>query len=135
MNLSTTDKKKYFVYLLSSLMFGSGVILMPDIINQITITYVSIIGAFLGIDIATTLKTTNKLPEGEYKNIKEDRYVITFITTAILFGLTMLMKKKFGIDMESGSTLLAGTLFFIATAYISILEGNKLLTGIKSEEK
>jgi len=127
--MSKADIEKYFVYILCSIIFGLGLVFYPTIINDVTLAYVSIIGVFLGIDMANTLVKTNNLPEGQYQPIKKDRYVVCFIITGLFFLTEMILKKKFDIDLEGSATVLTGAIFLIGSIFIANLETNKLLTG------
>lgn len=128
MKIST---EKYLIYILSSIIYGALMFFDPAIISNITLFYVSIVSAFLGIDVAYTLKETNKLPEGEYKNIKKDRYLVTSIITGLLLLGTIIMNKVYKIDLQGASATLSATLFLVFSIYISGLELNKYLTGTK----
>lgn len=129
------NTEKYIVYSISSVIYGVLMIIVPEIVTNITIFYVSIISSFLGVDIAYTIKETNKLPEGEYKNIKKDRYIVTSIITAILLLSSIIMTKLYKVDLQSSIAVLSATLFLILSIYISGLELNKLFTGKKPEVK
>jgi uncharacterized membrane protein len=127
--MKSVTKEKYLVLILSSIIYGVGMFLYPNIINTISIFYVGIIGSFLGIDMATTLKRTNSMPEGNFKPIKKDRYIVCAIITTIFFITSLILNKLYDIQIESGLTTLGATIFIIATMYIASLEANKLLTG------
>lgn len=127
-----TTFKKYLVFILSFLMMESIIILFPSIANNSSIFYVSVLGAFLGIDMANTLKTTKLLPDGEFKPLHEDRYIFSAISTFLLLVTCIIMQKN-QIDLNSTVSILVSGLFSIATLYIASLEGNKFFTGIKQE--
>lgn len=131
--MKQVTKEKYMVLILSSIVYGVGMFLYPNIINSISIFYVGIIGSFLGIDMATTLKKTSIMPKGEFKDIKKDRYIVCASITTIFFISSLILNKVYDIAIESGLTTLGATIFVIATMYISALEGNKLLTGKKDD--
>jgi len=132
--MNKVTKEKYIVLILSSIVYGVGMFLYPNIINSISIFYVGIIGSFLGIDMANTLKKTSIMPKGEFKTIKKDRYIVCACITTVFFIASLILNKIYDIAIESGLTTLGATIFVIATMYISTLEGNKLLTGKKDED-
>ena len=125
--------EKYFIYALSSIIYGALMFFDSAIISNITLFYVTIVSAFLGIDVAYTLKETNKLPDGEYKDLKKDRYIITAIVTGLLLAGSIVMTKVFNQDLTGASATLGATLFLVFSVYIGALEGVKLLTGSKPD--
>lgn len=131
--MNKVTKEKYLVLILSSVVYGVGMFLYPNIISSISIFYIGIIGSFLGIDMVTTLKRTSIMPKG-YKPIKKDRYIVCAIITTVFFVASLILNKVYDVSIESGITTLGATIFIIATMYISTLEGNKLLTRNEKDD-
>lgn len=126
--------QKYLVYILSTLLMGAAIIFMPEVADNLSAIYMITIGSFLGIDLATTLAKTKKLPEGEFKSLKKDRYITTSLLSTVLIAMAIYVKEARGINLLETITMLSVTLMGIGAIFIAGLEGNKLLTGTKVEE-
>lgn len=120
--------QKYVIYTLSFLFMATLIFFMPNIANTTAVFFQTIIGAFIGIDLAVALKTTYTMPEGEFKRIKKDRYIFAIITNALLLGLSIYQTKVNNIDLTTSITIFTSGIFIILVTYISALEGTKLLT-------
>jgi len=128
------DFQKYLVYILSTLLMGASIIFMPEVADNLSSIYLITIGAFLGIDLATTLVKTKKLPDGDFKVLKKDRYIVTALMSTILTAMALYMKENHGASLLDTITMLSVTLMGIGAMYIGALEGNKLFTGEKPIE-
>lgn len=126
--------QKYMVYILSSILMGMSIILLPEISNSLAPIYAFVISAFIGIDIISTIQKTKSLPEGEYKKIKRDRYISTAIVSSILVGIALVVDQKGEVRLLDTITLLSMTLMSIGALYITALETNKIFTGSKPVE-
>jgi hypothetical protein len=109
-------------------MMGALVLFFPMIANNSALYYQLILGTFLGIDIAITLKNTNALPEGQFKLLKVGKYVSAFIANAILFVLAAVIDNGIEVDMTPSVTVFSAGCFIVIAMFLGALEGNKLLT-------
>ena len=128
MTLCTINFQKYFAYILASLIMVATYIFIPTIATPMSTAYLLIVTTFLGVNLATTLKTTNALPEGNYKPIKHSRYVVTILITLIIFITGIYIQKNNQIDLNGSLSSIGTTILMIIGLFIGELEGNKLLT-------
>ena len=125
--------KKYFAYILATLLMGGIIIFIPSIADSIAPTYILLVGSFLAIDLGYTLRETNKLPEGDFKPIKQGRYIFTTLLSGALFILALIVSKKSGLSLTGTTSVLGISMMTILSLYIGGLEGSKFLTGKKPE--
>jgi hypothetical protein len=126
--MNKTDIKKFLVFMACSLVVAGIILFVTSIADSLALFYIGLISAYLGIDLATTLRTTNKLPDGEFKTIKEGRYCLVAFTTVILFTLCMVKKTEL-IPLIVSITSYSSAMLLIGTLFIGAMEGNKMLTG------
>lgn len=118
---------RYIIFYIAVAMMGALILLFPAVANNSAIYYETIIAAFLGVDIAITLKATNALPEGQFKLIKKARYITAFISNIVLFVLASIIGDRMNLDMTPCVTVFVSGCFLILTMFIGAIEGNKLL--------
>jgi hypothetical protein len=126
--------QKYLVYILSSILMGASIIFIPEVANSLSTIYALVIGAFLGIDMATTILKTKSLPEGEFKEAKKDRYIVCSLMSSVLVTIAFYVKEKTQANLLDTITMLSMTLMGIGAIFIALMESNKLVTGTKKEE-
>lgn len=128
---------KYFLYIIGTSFMVATMVLVPEIADAISPIYILVMGSFLAIDLATMLKKTHALPEGNFKELKKGRYIFTALITLGLFIFGAILKKKYEINILGTLTSLGITFMSIIAMFIGGLEGNKLLTysekGIEEE--
>lgn len=122
-----TTFAKYVLFFVAAAMMAALVIFFPDVANNSALWFQTILAAFLGVDIATTLKTTNALPEGQFKLIKKGRYIATFIINGALFTLATIMGDKLKVDMTPSVTVFSSGCFLVIAMFLGAIEGSKLL--------
>jgi|WetSurMetagenome_2_1015567.scaffolds.fasta_scaffold103914_2 hypothetical protein len=127
--------QKYLVYSIATLLMGLAIVFVPSVAESMAPTYIILIGSFLAIDLATMLKKTSTLPDGEFHPINKDRYIVSSICTLLLFVLCLYIQAKNEVVLSGTLSVLGITLMSILSMYLGGLEGNKLLTGISKEEK
>jgi hypothetical protein len=120
--------QKYLIYSLSVLLMAALILFLPNTANASAIFFQTIIGAFLGLDLAVALKTTYTLPEGQFKSLKKDRYIYAGVTNIILLSLSIYLFKVKSFDLSTCISIFSSGLFLIMIMYIGGLEGTKLLT-------
>lgn len=129
--------QKYFVYIISTILMAASIIFMPSISDTLSSIYMLTIGAFLGIDLATTILKTKALPEGEFKPLKKDRYLVCSIMSSILITLALIVEKKMNVVLIGTLTTMSMTLMAIGALFIAGLESVKMVTGspVKEDKK
>jgi len=121
--------EKMIFYIFASVLMASIIIFLPQLADGVIPTYLLILGAYVGIDVGIILKKTNALPEGQFKEVNKVPYFVTIAITGILFGIALFMNKKFEAPVTGSLTILSTSVFLVISAYLGVLQGNKLLTG------
>jgi len=133
--MKITSVVKYILFFAASLMMGVLVFFFPPIANNSALLFQTILGAFLGVDIAITLKNTNALPEGQYKMIKAGRYISAFLVNVALFVLAVIIGEQLKIDMTPSVTVFSSGCFLVIAMFMGVVEGNKLLAYTDPSKK
>lgn len=124
---------KAFLFVLASLVMGACLIFVPDSSGAVSVTYVSVLGIFLGFDVADTVLKTAQMSKGEYKPIHKHKYVISAICLTALIIVCGVVKDK--ADVSAAMTSLITSVMIVIGLLIGGLEGNKIATNIEGGTK
>lgn len=122
--------QRYIAYILTSVIMVGLILLFPNLVDAISPTYLLIISAFLGFDVATAAKRTAKMGEGEFHPIQKDRYIVSFVLTCIVLGFSVFMNKVNGAPITGTISLLSISTMTIGAFFIAGLESVRMLTGV-----
>lgn len=103
---------------------------IPQTSGPVSITFITVLGIYLGLDIAGMITKTSQLPKGEYKKISVHKYIISTICLMILVVLSLVMKDK--ADMNTALTSFCSATMIICGCLLGGLEGNKIATSYGS---
>lgn len=119
------DFLKALFFIVSVLLMGLCLIFVPDISGTLSISFVTVLGIYLGTDVATMITTTSRLPDGEYKEIKKHKYILSGICLSILIITTLVIWDD---SLQTAFTSFLSSCMVILGCLIGGLEGNKLAT-------
>lgn len=120
---------KIFLYLTATLIMGGVILICPGVADTVSIFYVSILGAYLGLDVWGMIKSTSLMPPGEYKDMKISRYIVCALSYAVLVVLGYIQSGRTGVDMSAMYSVFVSAVFILIGLLIGGLEGNKIATG------
>lgn len=123
---------KSALFVIASVVVGICIGLLPKAAGPVSITYISVLSIYLGIDIADTIIKSAQLPRGEYKNIHTHKYIVSF---SCLIGLIVVcFFSKYQTEISTALTSLVSSVLIVIGMLIGVLEGNKIATnkGIES---
>lgn len=130
-------KSEQLLWLLLGAVFTAAMIFFvrdDQVITVISMTYTSIVGVFLGIDIAVMLKKTSMLPYGQYKCINKGRYIASLLIFAVLLGEAFFVSGFFQRDCDALYASFGMGFLIVVGGLVAGVEGNKLVTEKSVEE-
>lgn len=125
---------KYFLMLLAFVIMSMTVLYIDSVsvIDSMAFSFVVVLSGFLGVDMASMIKSTSGMKNGEFKPMNVPRYVVGFFAMGILFFITIFrMSPDLPIQAAAGS-FGSGSLIIIGLL-LGGLQGNKIATdGLKA---
>jgi hypothetical protein len=96
--------------------------------TAIAITFTTVIGGFIGVDLAVMINKTARLPAGEYKTANKHRYVLSLALFALLLLEAFVISAQ-GRGMDGVYASFGIGFLLIIGLLVAGIEGNKIATG------
>jgi hypothetical protein len=125
-------KKEQLSWLVVAAFFTAGMLwFMKDtsVATGIAWTFVGIIGTFIGVDLAVMLKKTAELPEGKYKEINKNRYIISLVIFALLLVEAFVLSGLFDRQCDGLYASFGMGFLVVIGGLVTGVEANKAITG------
>lgn len=119
------DFLKATFFVIAVFLMGLCLIFVPQISGTLSVTFVAVLGVYLGMDVASMIATTSRLPNGEYKEMKKHKYILSGICLAILIIITLLSWED---SLQTALTSFLSSCMVVIGCLIGGLEGNKIAT-------
>jgi hypothetical protein len=124
-------KTEQIFWLLISFLFTAGMLFFVKdgaVIVSLSVTFTSIIGVFLGIDIAVMIKKTSALPAGEFKAINKPRYITSLVLFALLLVEAFILSSVFARNCDALYASFGVGFLIVVGGLVAAVEGNKIVT-------
>jgi hypothetical protein len=124
-------KTEQLLWLLLGFLFTGGMLFFAKdstVIIPLSITFTSIVGIFLGIDIAVMIKKTSALPGDEFKAINKQRYIISLFIFALLIAEAIFMSAAYNRNCDALYASFGMGFLIVIGGLVAGIEGNKLAT-------
>lgn len=119
------DFLKATFFVIAVLLMGLCLIFVPSISGALSLSFVTVLGIYLGTDVASMIATTSRLPDGEYKEIKKHKYVLSGICLSVLIVITLVLWEE---ALQTALTSFLSSCMVVIGCLIGGLEGNKIAT-------
>jgi hypothetical protein len=124
-------KTEQLVWLFVGFLFTAGMLFFVKdgtVIVSLSITFTSIIGVFLGVDIAVMIKKTSALPSGEYKAINKPRYITSLVIFALLIIEAFVLSSVYSRNCDALYASFGVGFLIVVGGLVAAVEGNKIVT-------
>jgi hypothetical protein len=124
-------KVEQLVWLFLGFLFTAGMLFFVEdsaVVVSLSITFTSIVGVFLGIDIAEMIKKTSVLPVGEFKKINKPRYITSLVIFGLLIAEAFFLAANFGRNCDALFASFGLGFLIVIGGIIAGIEGNKVAT-------
>lgn len=121
---------KSLLFIAASIAMGVCLLFIPQSSGPVSVSYITVLGIYLSLDIATMINSTACLPKGKFKELRAYKYVISFIAVLALIGLCLTQPRD---AVSTALTSFCSAIMIVIACLIGGLEGNKLATGIGEE--
>ena len=118
---------KFMLFIVPSIFMGLIILFVPDIADVSSISFVTLTGVFLGVDMVAMIKETKTLPKGSFEKLNPSRVVVVAMSLFALTCLAFYQYKTTGLlKITLGS--LSASVFVISGLVLIGLDGNKIAT-------
>jgi hypothetical protein len=124
-------KLEQLVWLITGFLFTAGMIFFisdKTVVVSLSITFTSIVGVFLGVDIAVMIKKTSALPQGEFKCINKHWYITGLVIFALLLIEAFVITGLFGRNCDALFASFGMGFLIVIGGLVAAVEGNKIVT-------
>jgi uncharacterized protein YacL len=122
---------KALFFALASVVMAVCTLFVPESAGAVSIPYITVIGLYLGLDIAGMITKTSQLPKGEYKTMKVHKYVISAVGLLVNIVIAIIMRDK--ADISTAMTSFLSATMIILGCIIGGLEGNRIAASVGEE--
>lgn len=124
-------KNEQLLWLFTAWLFTAGMIFFVGdsaVAASLALTFTSVVGVFLGIDIAVMLKKTAALPIGQYKEINRPRYLMSLALFGLLLAETIYLSAAQGKNCDALYASFGVGFLIVIGGLMSGIEANKIVT-------
>lgn len=123
---------KAMFFVLASAIMALCLVLIPVSSGNVSVSYITVLGIYLGLDIAGMITKTANMNKGEYKSLNVHKYVISSVCLVVNIIIATFVKGK--TDVSVALTSFISAAMIIIGCIIGGLEGNKIATNFGKEE-
>lgn len=101
---------------------------VPESSGSVSISYTSVVGIYLGLDIAAMIARTSKLQKGNFETMNVYKYVLVSACLAVLIAVAVVIRGR--ADVGTAMTSFITSAMIVIGCVIGGLEGNKIATDL-----
>lgn len=119
---------KAFFFILATAVMALCLLFTPEASGSVSITYTTVVGIYLGLDIAAMIAKTSTLKKGNFEALNVYKYVLCSVCLSVLTVIALIVKDES--NVETAITSFITSAMIVIGCIIGGLEGNKIATGI-----
>ena len=122
---------KAILFIFASAVMVASLIFVPEAAAAVSISYVAVLGLYLGLDVAEMIVSTSKLKAGQFQELSVHKFIIAGICLA---ACIIVCGAKWEPVLQPAMTTLLSAVMVILACAIGGLEGNKIATQHEGTE-
>lgn len=115
---------KSLLFTIAAVIMCLCLMFVPECSGIVSAAYISVLGIYLGLDLAAMISSTSELPKGEYKKLSIHKYILSSVALVIQVAMCFISDA----EMQEAKTALISASMIILGCLIGGLEGNKIAT-------
>ena len=129
--MKDTKKEQLFWLIVSTLFIAGMIFFIKDsgATAALAATFTTIVGIFIGLDIAVMIKKTSAMANGDFKSINKSRYIAAFVIFSVLLLESFIISAFQNRNCDSLYTSFGMGFLIVIGGLISGIEGNKIVTN------
>jgi hypothetical protein len=129
-------KTEQMIYLIIATLFTAGLLFVikdSGTTTGIAWAFTTIVGAFIGLDLAVMIKKTSEMTAGHFKEINKYRYITSLVIFALLLGESFYL-ASIGRNCDGLYASFGMGFLLIIGGLVAGVEGNKIVTNHEPAE-
>ncbi len=118
---------KSALFVIASGIMGICLWFTPEVSGTVSVSFTTVLGLYLGLDIAAMIAKTSSLEKGSFEKLNVYKYIISMVCLIVLLILCLIVKKR--ADVNTAMTSFIVSTMIVIGCVIGGLEGNKIATG------
>lgn len=123
---------KALLFILASVVMALCLLFIPESSGTVSISYITVLGLYLGLDIAGMITKTSQMSKGEYQALNVHKYVISTIGLTVNIIIAIAMHSS--ADITTALTSFVSAVMIILGCIIGGLEGNRIASSVGEEK-
>lgn len=123
---------KALLFILASVVMALCLLFIPESSGTVSISYITVLGLYLGLDIAGMITKTSQMSKGEYQTLNVHKYVISTIGLTVNIIIAIAMHGS--ADITTALTSFVSAVMIILGCIIGGLEGNRIASSVGEEK-
>lgn len=115
-------------FIAATSIMGLCLLFVPESSGSVSISYTSVVGIYLGLDIAAMIARTSKLQKGNFEPLNVYKYVLVSVCLAALIVTAIIVRGQS--DVSTALTSFITSAMIVVGCIIGGLEGNKIATDL-----
>lgn len=115
-------------FLAATAVMALCLLFVPESSGSVSISYTSVVGVYLGLDIAAMIARTSKLQKGSFEPMNVYKYVLVSACLAVLIVTAVIVRGQS--DVSTAMTSFITSAMIVIGCVIGGLEGNKIATDL-----
>ena len=123
---------KALFFILASVVMALCLLFIPESSGTVSISYITVLGLYLGLDIAGMITKTSQMSKGEYQALNVHKYVIS--TIGLTINIVIAISIHGSADISTALTYFISAVMIILGCVIGGLEGNRIASSVGEEK-
>lgn len=124
---------KALFFIAASAVMVLCLLFVPESSGAVSVSYIAVLGIYLGLDVAGMIAKTAEMPKGEYKSLSIHKYVISALCLAVNIAISVALRSR--ADMSTALTSFISAVMIVIGCVLGGLEGNKIATSAGTGEQ
>lgn len=124
---------KALFFIAASAVMVLCLLFVPESSGAVSVSYIAVLGIYLGLDVAGMIAKTAEMPKGEYKSLSIHKYVISALCLAVNIAISVSLRGR--ADMSTALTSFISAVMIVIGCVLGGLEGNKIATSAGTGEQ
>lgn len=122
---------KAMLFVLASLVMALCLCFIPDSAGAVSVSYITVLGLYLGLDVAGMITKTAKMKKGEYQSLNVHKYAISSVCLIVNIVIAIYIRKN--ADVSTALTSFISAVMIVLGCIVGGLEGNRIATSVGKE--
>lgn len=122
---------KALLFIIATTIMALTLFFIPESSGPVSISFTTVLGLYLGLDMASMIQKSTTLAKGDYANVHIYKYIVSAVCLGVLVIISVFLKDS--CDLSTALTSFITSSMIILGCLIGGLEGNKIAARVDGE--